>query len=209
MNKSTSIIKAFSSNDVSRLTGLSQRQLAYWERIGFFRPEYANENRREAFSRVYSFQDVVGLRTLAVLLKSYRIPLAHLREVARELEPLTRRPWSQVNLYVLKKSVQFSEPATGKIRGVKDGQYVLLPLESVAQDMQREAERLRARAADKVGFVERRRNVAHNEWVVAGTRIPLRAIKEFADAGYDAAAIIREYPSLTETDIKAALSHAA
>ncbi len=209
MNQSTNLIKAFSCADVSRLTGLSPRQLADWDRIGFFRPEHASENRREPFSRLYSFQDVVGLRTLAVLRKTYKISLAHRREVAKELEPLTERPWSEVTLFVLKKSVQFTEPETGQIRGVRDGQYVLLPLESVADDMRREADRLRARAPDKIGQIERHRNVAHNEWVVAGTRIPLRAIRQFAEAGYDAAEIIREYPSLTEADVRAALSHAA
>lgn len=209
MNQSTNLIKAFSAAHASRLTGLSPRQLADWDRIGFFRPEHTSENRREAFSRLYSFQDIVGLRTLAILRKTHRIPLAHLREVAKALEPMTLRPWSEVTLHVLKKSVQFEEPETGRIRGVSDGQYVLLPLESVADDMRREADKLRARTPDTIGQIERHRNVAHNEWVVAGTRIPLRAIRQFAEAGYGAADIIREYPSLTEADVRAALSHAA
>ena len=209
MNQSTNLIKAFSAAHASRLTGLSPRQLANWDRIGFFRPEHACENRREAFSRLYSFQDIVGLRTLAILRKTHKIPLAHLRDVARTLEPMTLRPWSEITLHVLKKSVHFTEPETGRIRGVSDGQYVLLPLESVADDMRREADKLRARAPDKIGQIERHRNVAHNEWVVAGTRIPLRAIRQFADAGYGVADILREYPSLTEADVRVALSHAA
>lgn len=209
MNEFTTVIRAFSAENVSRLTGLSMSQLIDWDRIGFFRPEHASENRREAYSRIYSFQDVVGLRTLAVLRKTYKVPLAHLREVARELEPLTKRPWSEVTLYVLKKTVQFTEPETGKIRGVKDGQYVLLPLSSVAEDMKRDAEKLRARAVEKIGGIERHRNVAHNAWVVSGTRIPVLSIRQFADAGYSVPDIIKEFPSLTEADIKAAISHAA
>ena len=135
--------------------------------------------------------------------------MEHLREVAADLEKHTSRPWSEITLYVLKKRVQFTEPETGQIIGVKDGQYALMPLESVAQEMRQEAELLRSRTDDKFGRVERRRNVAHNAWVVAGTRIPVRAIKQFADAGYSISEIIAEYPSLTETDVTAALSHAA
>ena len=70
MNEFTTVIRAFSAENVSRLTGLSMSQLIDWDRIGFFRPEHASENRREAYSRIYSFQDVVGLRTLAVLRKT-------------------------------------------------------------------------------------------------------------------------------------------
>jgi uncharacterized protein (DUF433 family) len=135
--------------------------------------------------------------------------MKHLREVAAELEKSVKRPWSEVTLYVLKRRVQFKEPETGQIRGVKDGQYALLPLESVAQEMKQAIERLRERPMDTVGKIDRHRNVAHNEWVVSGTRIPARAIREFAAAGYSIDQIVQEYPSLTAADIKAALKHAA
>jgi uncharacterized protein (DUF433 family) len=45
----------------------------------------------------------------------------------------------------------------------------------------------------------------HNAWVVAGTRIPTEAIWNFHAAGYDAEAIIREYPRLTPDDVRAAI----
>lgn len=203
------VIAAFGAEHVSKLTGLSKWQLADWDRAGFFQPEHASPNRREPFSRVYSFQDVVGLKTLAILRKREKVPMWHLHEVAAELEKLVSRPWSEVTLYVLKRRVQFKEPATGQIRGVKDGQYVLLPLESVAQELRQAADRLRERPSATVGKIERHRNVAHNEWVVSGTRIPVRAIREFASAGYSVDQIIKEYPTLKAADVRAALKHAA
>src|ERR1039458_5222204 len=81
----TSVLRAFSANHVVRLTGLSHTQLRYWDDTGFFRPRYALENRRSPFSRVYSFQDVVGLRTLNHLRKVHKISLQHVRKVARQL----------------------------------------------------------------------------------------------------------------------------
>jgi uncharacterized protein (DUF433 family) len=45
--------------------------------------------------------------------------------------------------------------------------------------------------------------------VLAGTRIPVATVQRYLDAGYDTAAIIREYPSLTPADVEAARQHAA
>ena len=201
-----SLVRAFSAEHVSRLTGLSMDQLAEWDKIGFFRPEHAAKNRREPYSRVYSFQDLVGLKTLAILKKVYKVQMSNLRETAKELEVQVKRPWSEVTLYVLNRKVQFPDPSTGRVRGA-DGQYALIPLESVAAQMREEAEKLRLRQIGKVGQIERHRYVAHNAWVVAGTRIPIRSIRQFAEAGYSTEEIIKEYPSLSKDDILAALSH--
>lgn len=210
MENDHTVIFAFSADHAARLTGLSKWQLADWDRAGFFKPEHASDNRRERYSRIYSFQDVVGLRTLSMLRKVHKVPMWHLREVAGELEKHVERPWSETTLYVLKRRVYFDEPSTGNVREVSGGlQYALLPLENIAREMNREVERLRARPPDKIGKIERRRNVAHNAWVVAGTRIPIKAIREFASVGYTPEQIVREYPSLTISDVRAALDHAA
>jgi uncharacterized protein (DUF433 family) len=74
-------------------------------------------------------------------------------------------------------------------------------------DVARDAEKLRERAPERVGKIERNRYVAHNAFVVAGTRISTAAIKRFHEAGYNTAQIIREYPDLTPEDIAAALAH--
>ncbi len=203
----TSVIRAFSANHVVRLTGLSHTQLRYWDNTGFFRPRYAFENRRSPFSRVYSFQDVVGLRTLSHLRKLHKIPLQQLRKVARQLSEYRDRPWSELILYVLGKEVYFREPETERIRGVLSGQYTLVRLESIIHDLTDEAQKLKQRSREQIGRIERHRFVVHNAWVIAGTRIPTGAIWRFHQAGYSADKIIREYPPLTREDIRAALQH--
>jgi DNA-binding transcriptional MerR regulator len=70
LSDTSSRIAAFSEEQVERLTGLNTAQLRYWDRMGFFQPSYAGENRRIAYSRIYSFKDVVGLRTLGLLRRS-------------------------------------------------------------------------------------------------------------------------------------------
>jgi uncharacterized protein (DUF433 family) len=199
------VIRAFSANHVVRLTELSRAQLRYWDETGFFRPRYSSENRRSPFGRVYSFQDVVGLRTLGILRKRYGIPLQQLRRVARELYEYRAEPWSEIILYVLGKEVIFREPETEQLRGILSGQYIHIKLRSIIHDLTTAAMKLKQRVQEQFGRVERHRYIAHNAWVIAGTRIPTRIIWRFHKAGYSADKIVREYPMLNRKDVEAAV----
>jgi uncharacterized protein (DUF433 family) len=203
-----SVVRAFSAEHVQRLTGLSAGQLRYWDATGFFEPRWAYENRRSPYSRIYSFKDVVGLRVLSVLRREHKVSLRHLRDVASVLSRYSETPWADTVLYVLNKQVYFKEPETGRIRAVTTNQYVAIPLLSVMEDVRKGSEKLKERQSDQIGKIERHRYVAHNAWVVAGTRIPINAIRRFSEAGYSSAQIIREYPMLTEEDVAAALKRA-
>lgn len=208
MNKAENVILAFSADHVVRLTGLSKGQLRYWDKTGFFAPTYAFEDRRSPYSRIYSFRDVVGLRTISILRNRYKISLQNLREVARELEKYMANPWSEIVLYIVGKNVHFREPDTQQIRGVLSRQYVAdIRLEQVANEMATEANRLRERDTTQIGQIARNRYTQHNAWVIAGTRIPVKAIWRFHQAGYSTQAILKEYPSLTERDIETAIDH--
>lgn len=200
-------IRFFGAEHVQRLTGLSAYQLREWDKAGFFAPEYAYENRRVAAGRVYSFTDVVGLRTLAVLSKVHKIRLPELKRTAAKLAKWSATPWSSLTLYVLNREVHFSNPETGMIEGAISGQYAAaIPLENVMEDMRNEAERLRERPKETQGQIERHRFRMRNAWCVAGTRIPVSAIYSFIDAGYKPKSIIEQYPDLTLKDIRAALA---
>jgi uncharacterized protein (DUF433 family) len=204
-----SVIRAFSTFHVCRLTGLSLRQLSYWDDTEFFSPYYASENSRSPFSRVYSFEDLVGLRVIAILRNDHKIPLQKLRKIAEQLSAYHPRPWSGLVLYVLGKNVFFKEPDTERIRKTGHPQYLLstIALDRVTTDMQSKADALRHRRGDQIGHLERHRNVVHNAWVVAGTRIPTKTVWRYHQAGYDADSIIRDYPLLTPADITEAIAH--
>jgi uncharacterized protein (DUF433 family) len=207
MAEITHIINAFTPDQVARLTGLTQAQLTYWDKTGFFSPQYAAEDRRSAYSRIYSFKDVVGLRTLSILKNVHKCSLPHLREVARELMSYSKTPWADIRLKVWKRKVQFDEPETGQTRGVVDRQYVFLPIADVMEDVRRGAEQLRHREPSQIGKIDKHRYVSHNAAVIAGTRIKVATILRFLEDGYSYADIIKEYPSLTEQDIEAAKRH--
>jgi DNA-binding transcriptional MerR regulator len=202
------IIQAFSEESVKRLTGLTSSQLRYWDKTGFFAPQYADPNRRVAFSRIYSFRDLVALRTLSVLRNQHNVPLQHLRKVANTLKHMGYDLWTKQTLYVLNKKVVFHEDNTDLPREVLTGQYVIgAVLKTIISDMTRDVERMRKRDPEKIGRIERSRSVNRNAWVVGGTRIPTAAIRRYKEAGYTDDQIIGEYPDLTPTDIRAAMLH--
>jgi uncharacterized protein (DUF433 family) len=208
MSDLDNVIAAFSAEQVERLTGLTKARLLYWDRTGFFAPSYADVNRRSPYSRIYSFRDVVGLRVLWRLTEEFEVSLQHLRKVAEKLSHLAGDLWSSQVLYVLGKKVVFDETGTGRLREVLSGQYVNgLALGEVISDMHRAVEQLKQRREDQIGQITQSRFVNHNAAVIAGTRIPVSAIRDFDAAGYSVQQIIAEYPGLTERDIAAALNH--
>ncbi len=64
MLKSDAVISAFDAEHITRITGLSKHQLAYWDATDFFKPQYLPSDGK-ALTRVYSFRDAVSLRYFA------------------------------------------------------------------------------------------------------------------------------------------------
>jgi uncharacterized protein (DUF433 family) len=198
------VVQAFSIDQAARLTGISVNQLRNWDRDGFFRPSFASENRKEAFSRVYSFVDLASLKIISTLRNETKVSRQHLRDVGRRLASLGESNWTNITLYVLNRKVVFHNPATNSREEIVSGQAILdIPLEIVRSNMQRAVDAERQRTPDQFGRVEKNRFVAHAQEVVAGTRIPVRTILAFIRANYTDLQIIQEYPSLTVADILA------
>ena len=203
----SNVIAAFSEANVERLTGLTSAQLRYWDRTGFFAPAYADDD-RSPLSKVYSFKDVVGLRTLGLLRRQHGVSLQHLRQVAEKLSHLEDDLWTKTTLYVLNRRVIVHEPGSRRLQDAVSGQYVLgIPLKRIMADTRRAAKKLVRRPRAKIGKVEQSRRVLRNAPVIAGTRIPTAAIRRYKDAGFTVEQIIAEYPDLTLNDVEAALRY--
>ena len=200
-------IVAFTSEHVCRLTGLSTRQVRYWDDTGFFSPALVDGFRKRAFGRIYTFRDVVGLRVIAILRKTHKVPLQELRRVGGWLQANHAQPWSTLRFAMAGRKVVFIDPDSGvatEPRG--EGQTVFdVAVEPIANEMREAADQLRQRKSDQVGQIVRNRYVVHNAWTIAGTRVPTAAIWNFHQAGYDSAAILEEYPRLTAEDVSAAI----
>jgi len=198
---------AFTADHVQKLTRLSLRQIRYWDQTDFFSPTLVHDHARRAFGRIYSFRDVVGLRTIAILRLEHHVPLQELRRVGEWLRREHQTPWSSLRFALHGRRVVFFDPKTGvptEARG--EGQEVFtMTLQVIADKMGEAAQRLRERASGDIGQIVRSRYVVHNAWVVAGTRVPTAAIWNFHQAGYKQADILSEYPRLKAPDVKAAI----
>jgi len=202
------VIAAFSEEHVQTITGLSKRRLRYWAATGFFKPSFVEGNAKLPFSRFYSFKDIVALRTLEILRIQNNVPLQHLRKVAEALGRLKDELWTDTTLVVWNRKVAFENPETGAQQEVLSGQYLLgIPLKKIIEDTTADIIKLKTRQQSEIGRLSRSRGVNHNQWVVAGTRIPVATIKRLHEDGLSVAKIIEEYPDLTAADIDAALGH--
>ncbi len=209
MTKETnSVVMAFTEEQVSNLTNISGRQLKHWDRTGFFVPTFAHDDRRQPLSRLYSFRDLVCLKVISALRNEANVPLQHLREVKEKLSHLGSDMWAKTTLFVLNRRVVFVSPETNAKEEIVSGQGILqIPLKIVTGDMKKAAEELRKRDISLTGQIERKKNIAGNRPVIAGTRIPVSSIKAFAKEGYSINEIQREFPTLTEADIAAAITY--
>lgn len=203
MAQKSETMAAFSVEHASRVTGISKIRLTRWDRKGFFSPEYADDtDRGHPYSRVYSFVDLVGLRTLAVLTDKYRISLDELRKTYPELAKRVAKPWSDTQLAVWKGKVIWNLVDLPQDRhGQYLGHHIKLP--SITSEVAKRSEEIRSREKGKIGKIERHKFIAHNVPVIAGTRIPVRAIASFIEDGFSDEEILEEYPSITKLDIAA------
>jgi DNA-binding transcriptional MerR regulator len=202
-------IHSFTGPQVERLTGLSRRTLHYWEDTGVFKATYVDPTPHRPYRRIYTFGDLVALRTLATLRRAHRVPLDELRQVGALLARYREAPWSSMKFGVLNHHVVFPDPETGDFVIGNPLRQRIMPIdvEVVASEAEAAAARLAERRPEDIGKISRHRHVLHNAWVVAGTRVPTSAIWNFHEAGFDTTRILKAYPRLTEKDISAALAH--
>jgi uncharacterized protein (DUF433 family) len=205
--KHDNVIGAFSEEQVERLTEVTRAQLRRWHRTGFLPAEFAVEDSRAPYSHIYSFKNLVTLRVLNKLRNVHGVSMPELRKTAEKLAHLGDGKWTATTLYVFRRKVVFDDPDTLTKREVTSNQYVAdIPLEVVISNTRTDVAQLNAERDDSErGQVAKTKFINRSAPVIAGTRIPVRVIQEFAAAGYSVAKIRKEYPTLTKEDVEAAI----
>jgi uncharacterized protein (DUF433 family) len=205
------VLLAFTLEHASRVTRIPESRIRYWDDTGILRPSLAREEHGGAYSRIYSFSDLVGLRTIAELRDRFGVSLQSLRAVAERLQRHSDTPWSDLRFYVSGRHLFFRDPETElMLSALQPGQIALvesLNLVSVALETQKRANRLTQRTKRQFGDIVQNRYVSGNRPVIAGTRIPTIAIWEFHEAGYTNEEILKEYPRLRLIDVEKAIEH--
>jgi uncharacterized protein (DUF433 family) len=207
------VLFAFTVEHAARVTGVSVRRIRYWDRTGVLSPSLSDDSsHRHAYNRIYSFRDVVGIKTLGILRDTFELPLQKLRMVGIYLKQRSDAPWSELRFHVIGRGrnadILFRDPSTRRLESAtRPGQSVLFEIEPIAHDVEREAGKLTQRDPEQIGKIVRNRYVLSNKPVLAGTRVPTVAVWEFHEAGYSVDQIIRQYPRLTPIDVSDAIAY--
>lgn len=199
-------IMAFTAQQTAKLSGISERMLKYWEDTNVFSPEYIAKRASGPFRRIYSFKDLVNLRTLAILRRKDGIKLSELRSASEYLREFSNSPWTELAIRVFGERLVFRNPKSGEwMRADGSGQLVMvIELEEVRRESEQAAKDLMHRGPEHFGEFTRNRYVMSNAWVFSGTRIPVTSILDLFDAHYSDNDVLDLYPTLTTTDLNAA-----
>lgn len=204
-DRKTNIMGAFGEDDAVRLSGVSKSQLRLWDQSGLLPASFSPENRRQPYSRVYSFRDLVSLRVLNRLRNEFGVSSQHLRDVAEGLANFGADKWIAKTLYVLGKRVVFDDPETHQRRDIVNHQRVFdIPLKAAVSDTLSAIREDNERRRDKVGHVVRNKFVQNNQQVFEGTRVTVDAVRRYLERGRSEDEILSEFPDLTLDDIRQA-----
>lgn len=203
---SDSVPMAFTAQQMARLTRISERRIRYWEETNVFQPTYLEHRERGPFRKIYTFRDLVSLRTLALLRDTYKVHLHELRRASEYLDQFSDAPWSDLSLKLLGKKVVFRDPTSRAwMSADATGQTVVdIDLEHISRESEQDARKLMTRTDEHFGKITRNRNIMSNAWVFSGTRVPIEAALSLHASGMSDREILRQYPTLVELDLVAA-----
>jgi uncharacterized protein (DUF433 family) len=205
---------AFTTDQVIRLTGATRRKLDYWIATGLIKPEM-EVGRGRGRVRLFSFLNLLEVR-IAVWLRG-RISLQLIRKIVHRLRrrglnrPLTKVVFGVVELTLTgggsRDEVVMQMPDGRWEATIKPGQLIMeltVPIQRFSDSLDAAIAKDRARGK-KVGHIEKRRGVLGATPVIAGTRVPTKAIRRLHNAGYSDRDILASYPGIKRADIDAAL----
>ncbi len=197
------VARAFTADRARALTGLTKRQIQYWDEQQFIRPSLTSRQGRGR-RRLYNFRDLVALRTAAQLRSTISLQL--IRKVDAYLRRLDyEHPLAELSFEVVDGELYFEE--AGTVRPARRPEQtvirVTVPFAHLVGDLERQIAKLDERP---VGKLERRRRTLGGQLLIAGTRIPVGVIQRMREDGASEAVILAQYPDLTRLDVRAALA---
>lgn len=195
---------AIPDKQAAQLARITMKQLRHWEKTRLVCPSVRQEISPRNIVRLYSFQDLVELLVVAELRHRPGISLQHIRRLVSYLSDLDfTAPLRELKFATRGMEIYIQFP-DGSWSGDPYPDQIIFRHAIALDDVAAKIGRLRERDPESAGRVTSRRGVHRSKPVFAGTRIPVATVRRYLDAGYDTAAILREYPSLTAADIEAA-----
>ena len=205
----------FTSEQLMRLTGITRQRLSYWLETDIIAADVDRAKGRGRV-RLFSFSNLVEVR-VALWLRD-KVPLQLLREIIARLRERdgSLHPLAEISFGIIEGARKSRDRvvvkgADGVWENWSSGQKVMeitIPLKQFTEDLQNKA-RADRRRHRQAGKVEKRRGALGSIPLVAGTRVPVRAIQSLTAAGWSASRILDNYPGLKRSDVSVALQAAA
>lgn len=163
----------FNTKTISRITGLSTRQIDYWDRTHFIKPS-VSEASGYGSVRLYSFNDLIQLRVAKTLMDK-GVSLQKIRKAINYLKknmPEVEKPLSEVRFLTDGETIfVITKDKKAIIDTLKEGQIVFsIALGKIVEDLKSEVIALRK---------ERKYEVT-----VRGKRYPVILHADTEDGGY-------------------------
>ena len=195
---------AVSDKRAAVLAGISMKQLRHWEQTGLVVPSVRQEISPRNIVRLYSFQDLLELLVAAELRHRPGISLQHIRRLVTHLRGRNfDAPLRELRFATRGRDIYIQYP-DGSWSGDPAPDQLIYRQAIALDEVGAKIDRAGARDPAAEGRIVSHRGVHRSKPVFAGTRIPVATVQRYLQAGYDTTAIIREYPSLTPTDVEAA-----
>jgi uncharacterized protein (DUF433 family)/DNA-binding transcriptional MerR regulator len=204
------MVEAFSQDLVTRITGLSRRQLEYWDQTDVIKPSVAESEGRGS-PRLYSFRDLIELKVAAGMRRKLRP--AQMRELIKQLEARGfDDPFVTVTFVETSdgRQIAYIDPKHGALsaHGREVGTVVetfgLRP-KNLRTGLEKKVATVMARRPGRIAKV---RGLHGGQPVIQGTRVPVSKIVALTDAGWDDSRILSAFPHLSPADVKAAQDYA-
>lgn len=196
-------VMAFTRAEAARLSGLSEWQVEDWDDL--VAPSWSG-------SSLYTFRDLVALRTLKHLQEKHSISTRGLRKATRYLGEHATTPWSELRIGVApRRQLCFWNKSNSRWEAADSSRQLVaeIALAEVASKLRKAVAADRKRPASDEGRLVKDRGVCGGELRFAGTRITVRPVVAMLRANASTRRIRAEFPALTPRDIAAARKLAA
>jgi DNA-binding transcriptional MerR regulator len=202
-------VLAIPDKRAAALAQISIRRLRYWEQIGLVVPSIKRQLSARNTVRLYGFQEMVELLVAAELRHRPGISLQHIQRLVAHLRDAGfQAPLRELKFATHGEDIYVQDPS-GNWSGDPSLDQLIYHQVIALDLLTARLESLNHRDPAAAGKIVRRTGVHRRSPIFAGTRILVATVQNYLSQGFDAEAIMEEYPSLTLADIDTARQYAA
>lgn len=184
------------------MAGVRVARVDYWVDTRLIQPTADRHVTPHRRVMLFSFQELLSI-LVAAQLRERGISLQHMRVVVNRLrERGYELPLAELRFATEGSEVYFMDEH-GQWEAGRRPAHALIDHRIDIGELRARVRRSVGRATDSYGRIESRRGALGSKPLIAGTRVPVRTVQSYLDAGKRAEEIIEAFPSLTQDDVTA------